>query len=43
MEGPVPVCSKVFETEKICDIPITSKPVSKPVEFTFHNKLIKED
>lgn len=37
MEGPIPICSKVFEKEKICDIASNYVPESKPVEFTFHN------
>jgi 2',3'-cyclic-nucleotide 2'-phosphodiesterase (5'-nucleotidase family) len=47
MEGPLPICEKIFKKEKICDLaPLTQEDYEKfgtLSHFKFHNKLIEKD
>ena len=47
MEGPLPICEKIFKKEKICDLaPLTQEDYEKfgtLSHFKFHNKLIEKE
>ena len=47
MEGPLPICEKVFKNKKLCDlIPLTleeEEAYGKLVKYKFHNKIIEKE
>ena len=46
IEGPIPICSKVFSKRKICDVDMMDNSVSSNGElrsYEFHGHLVEED
>ena len=47
IEGPLPVCEKLFKNKKLCDLTILDEQIEekygKLLNFTFHNKMITKD
>ena len=47
MEGPLPVCQKLFKNTQICDLSVETdleeEQYGKLLPYKFHNKLIEED
>jgi 2',3'-cyclic-nucleotide 2'-phosphodiesterase (5'-nucleotidase family) len=47
MEGPLPVCEKLFKNKKLCDLTVLTeeeeKNYGKLLNFTFHNQIIEKE
>ena len=47
MEGPLPICGKIFKNRKICDLPVNTEAEYEEYgvlsNFTFHDNLIEKE
>ena len=47
MEGPLPICEKIFKNKKICDLAVINEEEYKAfgnlLPYKFHNKLIEKE
>ena len=47
MEGPLPICEKIFSNRKICDLPVITEKEHEEYgnlsHYTFHDKLIEKE